>query len=87
MKKLSHPSRTLLLVIIGAGFAFLSAAFGPIASIAQIVTPTPGTIPVTLDLDLEIGSTDGILIWAILIALIIIIPILLKGSFGVRKEK
>jgi len=87
MKKLSPPSRTVLLVIIGAGFAFLSAVFGPIATTAQVATPTPSIIPATPDLDLQIGSTDGILIWAILIALIVIIPILWNLFFLAREKE
>ncbi|MBT3190351.1 MAG: hypothetical protein HN736_17850 [Anaerolineae bacterium] len=86
MKKLSPQSRTVLLTIIGAGFAFLSVAFGPIATTAQVATPTPDIIPITPDLDLDIGSTDGILVWAILIVLIIIIPIL-WNLFFLTKEK
>jgi hypothetical protein len=72
MKKLSPPSFSVLLVLIGVLLAFLSVAFGPLAPSLQ---PTPTPAPVTPDLDLEIGSTDGILIWAVLITLVVTIPL------------
>ena len=88
MKKLSPQSRTVLLVVISVALAFFSATFGSGATISQNVTPTPSLIPVTPDeLGLEIGSTDGILIWAVLIALIIIFPILWKLFFLAKEKK
>ncbi len=86
MKKLSHQSRTVLFVIIGATLALFSVAFGPSAAITQSITPTPMPSPTAIDIGLDIGSTDGILIWAFLIALIIFIPILLNWSLGTKKK-
>ena len=86
MKKLSRQSRIVLFVIIGATLAFLSVAFGPSAATTQSIMPTPMSSPTPVDIDLDIGSTDGILIWAFLIALIIFIPILLNWSLGAKKK-
>ncbi len=74
MKKLSSPSFGFLFVFIGFLLAFLSAAFGPLTEAPQ-PTPTPAILA-TADVDLEIGSTDGILIWTIVIAVVIILPLL-----------
>lgn len=88
MKKLMPRAASLVrpLLIIGVGFvlALFSAAltyyapptmdesFGGAAFFLQATsTPQPNGIS-------EIGSTDGIVIMGILIALIIIIPILLR---------
>jgi len=72
MKKLSSPSFSLLFVLIGVLLAFLSVAFGPLLESPQ---PTPTPIPSAANADLEIGSTDGILIWAVLITLVIVVPL------------
>ena len=80
MKKLSPPSRTILFAVIGIVLFFFSAAFGSGTATSQ--APPPPT-----DIDLEIGSTDGILIWSVLIVLIIILPILWNWFLTTRKEK
>ena len=87
MKKLSTQSRTVLFVIIGVALAFLSAAFEPNTTISQNNLPTPAPTPAAIDIDLEVGSRDGILIWAILIVLIIIVPILWDLFFLAREKK
>ena len=87
MKKLPPSARTVLFVIIGVSLAFLSAAFGSGATILLSPNFVPTITPTAADIDLEIGSTDGIFIWAVLIVLIIIIPILWHLSLPLRKKK
>ena len=87
MKKLSSQSRKILILIIGVGLAFLSAAFSSGAIFSQNAPPTPTPIPTALDIDLEIGSTDGILIWAFIIAIIIILPLLWNWPLWARRKK
>jgi len=82
MKKRTPQSRIVFFVMLGVALAFLSAAFGPATTIAQVATPTPTTV--ALDKSLEIGSTNGILTLAFIITLIIIIPILWYWSFRFR---
>ncbi len=80
MKILSKASRPFFFIIAGIVLAFISAALGSPTLALQALTPTP--LPTTLPADLtpppdtRIGSTDGILLAAILIVLVIIIPIL-----------
>ena len=76
MKKRSSPTRTILLAFVGILLAFLSVAFGFNTASPQTATPTPTPTLTKAELALEVGSTDGIIIWAIIITLIIIIPIL-----------
>jgi hypothetical protein len=87
MKKLLPSTRAVLFVIIGVSLAFLSAAFSSGATISPSPNFVPTLTPTAVDIDLEIGSTDGIFIWAVLIALIIIIPILWHLSLPLRKKK
>lgn len=85
MKKRTPQSRIVFFAILGVALAFLSAAFGPAATIAQVATPTP--IAAAPDTSLEIGSTNGILTLAFIITLIIIIPILWNWPFWVKENQ
>jgi hypothetical protein len=49
--------------------------------------PTATPVPTEIDITLEVGSTDGILVWAVLITLIIVIPALWKLFLATRKKK
>ena len=76
--------RPVLTIALGCILALLSAALtysapptveGGLASAAFFLQPTSTPQPKDLS---EIGSTDGIVIMGVLIALIIIVPILLR---------
>ncbi|MBT3321122.1 MAG: hypothetical protein HN392_02445 [Anaerolineae bacterium] len=87
MKKLSSPIRMILFAIIGISSAFLSVAFGTSSAVPQATTATPTPTLSKAELALEVGSTDGIILWAIAIALFIIIPILWHWIQWKREEK
>ncbi|MCP4139366.1 MAG: hypothetical protein GY755_03585 [Chloroflexi bacterium] len=74
MKKKPTHSRKVIFLTIGIMLVFLGAAFGFSSVTSQSATPTPTPLPTEVDITLEVGSTDGILIWAVLITLIIIVP-------------
>lgn len=73
--------RPLVTIIVGFLLALVSTALvysaptavPPSAALILQVTPTPPAQDLS-----EIGSTDGIVIMGILIALIVIVPILLR---------
>ncbi|NQU31284.1 MAG: hypothetical protein HQ525_11515 [Anaerolineae bacterium] len=85
MKKQTPQSRIVYFAILGVALAFLSAAYGPTATVAQVATPTPTST--VADTSLQIGSTNGILTLAIIITLIIIIPILWNLPFWVKENQ
>ncbi len=88
MKKITSLPRTVLLLIIGIGLALMSTAFKTAATIAQssAPTPTPSAVATVVDA-LEVGSTDGILVLAFAISLVIILPILASWRLWARKDK
>jgi hypothetical protein len=93
MKTIFLSPRTLFL-IFGILLAILSVAFfsplqlnlsGAAGSSQTTVDAPPTPTPEVID-ELEVGSTDGILILAILIALAILIPILASGSLWKKAQ-
>ncbi len=85
MKKLSSPTRIILFALIGISLAFMSVAFGSGTPTTQTATPTATLTKA--ELASEVGSTDAIMAWAIIITLIIIIPIIWHWILWNRKEK
>jgi len=81
MKKLVRPIITtglgLVLALFSAALTYSAppAVQGNLAAAALVLQPT--TTPQAKDVS-EIGSTDGIIVMGLIIALIIIIPILLQ---------
>ena len=78
--------RPLITVVVGFALALFSAALtysaqpamgGTLSHSAAVFFLRPTSTPQPKDMS-EIGSTDGIVIMGILIALIVIIPILLQ---------
>ena len=78
MKKL-FP-RTIFVFIIGIIFVLINTAldFNMVPPQGATFTATPIQTPTLTkaELALEVGSTDGIFVWALIITLIIVIPIL-----------
>ncbi len=87
MKKLLSQSRTVFFLVIGLLLAFLSMAFGSGTAPRKSAMPTATPIPTEVDITLEVGSTDGILVWAVLITLIIVIPAVWNLFLTTRKKK
>ena len=85
MKKLSSPTRIILFALIGVSLAFMSVAFGSGTPTPQRAAPTPTLTKA--ELASEVGSTNGIMVWAIIITLIIVIPILWHWIQWKREEK
>jgi hypothetical protein len=84
MKIQSQIMRIAFWIMLGLAILFTSLALNRTPPVAQGATVTPtiqaGTAVTTADVrdrD-DVGSTDGIMIAAVLIVLIVIIPILLK---------
>jgi len=78
-------------VIIGLALSFTSLALNHPKSALQEIshTPTlqPSTIVATTETVEGVGSTDGIMLVAVVIVLIVIIPILLRrGTWSNRKQ-
>ncbi len=86
MKKLSSQSRTVFFLVTGLLLAFLSMAFGSGTTHKKSAVPTATPVPTEIDITLEVGSTDGILVWAVLITLIIVIPAVWKLFLATRRE-
>ncbi|MBT3336871.1 MAG: hypothetical protein HN855_01785 [Anaerolineae bacterium] len=86
MKKITSLPRTILLLIIGVGVALMSAAVKTVVTIAQssVPTPTPSAVATVVD-SLEVGSTDGILVLAFIISLVIILPISISWRVWAKK--
>ena len=82
MRFLPRAIRPIVFLTIGSGLAFISAALS--APIQTQLTPTPLAITPTATPLVQTGSvagtTDGILLIATVIVLIVIIPILWKRS-------
>ena len=82
MKTGSQTIRTAFWIVLGITIAFASLALNRPLPSAQEATPTPGaqadTIVAAAEAREDVGSTDGIMLLAVAIVLIIIIPILLK---------
>jgi uncharacterized membrane protein YhaH (DUF805 family) len=84
MKIQSRTMRIAFWVMLGLAILFTSLALNRTPPVAQGTTATAtiqaGTAVTTVDVKDrdDVGSTDGIMIVAVLIVLIVIIPILLK---------
>ena len=87
MKKSLKPSRTVIFLTIGIMLVFLSTAFGFSSATSQSATPSLTPLPTEVDITLEVGSTDGILIWAVLITLIIVVPVVWNLLLATQKKK
>jgi hypothetical protein len=85
MRKFMRPFITLglglVLALFSAALTYSAppAAQGNLAAAAQFLQPQATSTPQTKDAS-EIGSTDGIIVMGFLIALIIVIPILLRRN-------
>lgn len=80
MKKILKNLRPVLLVALGLVMAVLSAVTSPmlgnngnVAQGALLLQVTPTPTPIRLS---EIGSTDGIVLMAIFIVLVVIVPVM-----------
>jgi len=82
MRIKSHTIRIAFYVVLGLAVAFVNLALTRPAHVTQAVTATPtafaDTIISVAEAKGDIGSTDGIVLVAVLIVLIIIIPILFR---------
>ena len=84
MKTNSKNIRIAFWVMLGFVTAFASLALNRPLPAAQEVTATPtiqtDTIVAAAEAIEDVGSTDGIMLMAVVIVLIVIIPILLRRS-------
>jgi len=82
MKTKSQNIRIAFWIMLGLAIAFTSLALNRPSSTAQEATATPTVIADSIDTAAEVvedaGSTDGIMLMAVVIVLIVIIPILLR---------
>jgi len=87
-KRLLRILYPVLMVTTGIALALVSAAFNsalhgalslPAASIYQAVTPTPAAEAVS-----HPGSTDGTMIMSVVIAVIILLPLVLRRSLWTK---
>ena len=92
MKTKSKNIRIAFWVLLGIAIAFTSLALNRPSPMAQEATATPTVMADSIDTAAEVvedaGSTDGIMLMAVVIVLIVIIPILLRRqawSNGKRK--
>lgn len=92
MKTKSKNIRIAFWVLLGIAIAFTSLALNRTSPMAQEATATPTVMADSIDTAAEVvedaGSTDGIMLMAVVIVLIVIIPILLRRqawSNGKRK--
>ena len=92
MKTKSKNIRVAFWVMLGIAISFTSLALTRPLPTTQETTATPtilaDTIASTAEAREDVGSTDGIMILAVVIVLIVIIPILLRRqtwSNGKRK--
>jgi surface polysaccharide O-acyltransferase-like enzyme len=88
------PFRYLFWIILGIAIGITNQAISHPRPFLQAYSVTPTFLPVTLEATLEtrqdVGSTDGIVLVAVIIVLIVIIPILIRRkawSTGGRKRK
>ena len=92
MKTKMHTVRATFWAMLGIAILFINLALNRTAPITQESTVTPatqtGTIAADSGIQNEAGSTDEIMIVAVVIVLIVIIPILLKwGAWENGKRK
>ena len=92
MKKKSQTIRIAFWITLGLAISFTSLALIRPLPIAQEATSTPTALTDTIvsaaETREDVGSTDGIVLIATLIVLIVIVPILLRRqvwSNGKRK--
>ena len=83
MKTNVHAIRVSLWVILGVAILLTNLAFNRVSQLTQAASATsaiqPGTVVATqVAVDDAAGSTDWIMLVAVVIVLIVIIPILLK---------
>jgi hypothetical protein len=81
MKKLLKILRPVLLIAIGLLLAIVSAVTSPLLAIEGNVAQgallaQPTVTPTAVELS-EIGSTDGIVLMAIFIVLVVIVPVII----------
>ena len=93
MKMKSQTIRIALWILLGTIIAFTSLALNRTAPLVQEGTATPTALADTINAKAEardeVGSTDGIMLMAIVIVMIVIIPILIRRkawSNGRRKR-
>jgi len=83
--------RITLWTILGIAILFTSLALNRPLSLAQEATVTPtavaGTTIATAEVQDTIGSTDGIMLMAVVIVLIVIIPILARWRTWVNGKR
>ena len=92
MKIKSQTIHIAFWVMLGIAISFTSLALTRPLPLAQDATATPTALTDTIvsvaEAQEEIGSTDGIMLVAVVIVLIIIIPILLRrGTWSNSKHK
>ena len=92
MRIKSTNIRIAFWVLLGLAISFTSLALNRPVPLAQDSTATPtlqeGTVVATAGVVKGVGSTDGIMLMAVVIVLIVIIPILLKRQvWSNGKEK
>jgi hypothetical protein len=81
MKKNLQPLRTAIIFGIGSTLSIIGASIDSLGSRADLAaaalyqTPTPTPQPVS-----QVGSTDGIMLMSLVIAIIILLPIVLHKS-------
>ena len=82
MKKKHQNFRIVFWVMLGLAISFTSLALNRPTSTFQTTTATPtlqaGSVDTASEVIEDVGSTDGIMLIAVVIVLIIIIPILLR---------
>ena len=89
MTPLTKSFRKLFLILVGAALALVSTALSLNTPFTQSTTPTP--LPVTIipiaksDQISKAGSTDVIVLLAVIIMLTVIIPILLRRMRWMRR--
>lgn len=93
MKTNLYTVRITLWAVLGVAVLLITLAFDRTAPTAPQSTAIPSTATGTTSAEAEtqdeVGSTDGIMIMAVLIVLIVIIPILLRRRAwlnGIRKR-
>jgi len=82
MKTKSKKIRIAFWVMLGIAIAFTSLALNHLSPTARKATATPTlqaeTISAAAEAVEDVGSTDGIMLMAVVVVLIVIIPILLR---------
>ena len=82
MKTKTKNIRIALWIMLGLVLSFIGLALNRPGPTIQEIPPTPtlqsGTIVAAAEAVEDVGSTDGIMLMAVVIVLIVIIPILLR---------